>query len=312
MGCRRETERRSGACRFCCWFMLLCSMPRRLKPRSPHEPGRSTKPFVKWAGGKSTLAPRIVTLLRSVRFRRYYEPFVGGGAVFFALLPRSASLSDANPELVNAYTAVRNHVEQVIEQLEGYKARHSKEEYYRARANPPADSAKRAAWFIYLNKTCFNGLWRVNSTGAFNVPIGSYVNPRIVDPAGLRACSEALSAASLRTSDFAESLEGGTDRPSRSDVVYLDPPYDPVSPTSRFTAYTRGGFGVPDQERLADLCRALDKSGVRFVLSDSDTPLVTRLFSGAGFRVEKVAMGRSINSVGTGRGRISESLIWNF
>jgi DNA adenine methylase len=283
------------------------------RARLGHGPGvQSPHPFVKWAGGKASIAPRVVSLIRSSPYGRFFEPFVGGGAVFFELRPAKATLSDANPELINAYREIQKDVEGVITELEVYKRGHSRDQYYFVRSHPPEGKTQRAARFIYLNKTCFNGLWRVNSEGKFNVPMGSYRNPRIVDPPALRACSEALRHVSLSTRDFESVLSTGAGRPVRRDVVYLDPPYDPVSATSSFTSYTKTGFGSRDQARLARVSRALDRRGVRFVLSDSNTEFVRGLYSQDGFQVEQVKMGRSINSVGAKRGKISELLIWNF
>ena len=282
--------------------------PRKGSSRIPKD---RAGPFLKWAGGKSALSEKVVSLARAHPFNRYFEPFVGGGAVFFALAPGESHLSDSNPELVNVYNQVRSHVTQVMEGLARHKLSHSKRYYYATRANPPEDPVARAAWFLYLNRTCYNGLWRVNSKGGFNVPMGSYKNPRILDRERLIAASRALRHAKIVCADFEVALTRSNPRPKLGDIVYLDPPYVPISATSQFTAYTKEDFTEEDQRRLARVVHALVDRGVRVILSNSDTPLARGLFSDRDFTTEIVHMSRAISSVGTGRGKIPELLIYN-
>ncbi len=261
-------------------------------------------PFLKWVGGKTSLLPE---LLRHVpdRLRRYHEPFVGGGALFFALAPKRATLSDNNGELVHCYQQVRDDVYGVLDAL----ARHvyEKEHYQTIRALEPRHltPAARAARFIYLNKTCFNGLWRVNRAGRFNVPIGRYKNPRFHDPSALLAAHHALRGVDLLHSPFEEALAQA--RPGG--FVYLDPPYDPVSATSSFASYTADGFTWDDQKRLAHACIALNRRGVRFLLSNSATSRIRELYRG--FEQRLVRAPRFINSKTESRGRVDELLVFN-
>jgi DNA adenine methylase len=282
------------------------------KPKSPrpHRTNTAT-PFVKWAGGKSSLVPDVLELIRGQPYRRYYEPFLGGGAVFFALQPREAVLSDSNPELINAYSRVKSNVEDVIDLLHVHQAEHSKAHYYSVRSSPPKDPTARAAWFLYLNRTCYNGLWRVNSKGVFNVPMGSYKNPRIVDPDRLRRASKALKNAKIVCADFESVVTRLRPRPVFGDMVYFDPPYVPLSKTSQFTSYTKEDFTDDDQRRLARVATVLNDRGVRVILSNSETPLIRALFPELPFSTEIVHMSRAISSIGSGRGKIPELLIHN-
>src|SRR5437016_6139383 len=209
------------------------------------EPVPAT-PFVKWAGGKTSLLPELLKHVPG-RLRRYHEPFVGGGALFFAVAPRRATLSDANGELVHCWRQVRDDVHGVLDALAGHVYERSRFEAVRALDPLRLSAAERAARFIYLNKTCFNGLWRVNRAGRFNVPIGRYKNPRFHDPTSLIGASHALRGVEIEHAPFEESLA----RTSPGDFVYLDPPYDPISPTASFASYTSGGFSWQDQRRPA-------------------------------------------------------------
>lgn len=266
---------------------------------------------MKWAGGKSSLSAEVLRLVERQPFRRYFEPFLGGGAVFFALHPTYAVLSDSNPDLINAYSQVRSNVEAVIEELGHHEAEHSKTHYYSVRSNPPKTLPARAAWFLYLNRTCYNGLWRVNSKGLFNVPMGSYKNPRIVDHEKLRRASKALKSARIICADFETVITRLRPRPVFGDVVYFDPPYVPLSRTSQFTSYTREDFTEEDQRRLARIATMLNERGVRVVLSNSETPLIRSLFPDPPFSTKVVRMSRAISSVGSGRGKIPELLVHN-
>ncbi len=270
-------------------------------------------PFLKWAGGKTQLLGPIAARLPARIEGRYFEPFLGSGAVYFHLwsegrLGGGALLSDANRPLVETFLAVRDRVGEVIRLLEAHRAAHRRsprEHYYAVRAAEPRGAAARAARWIYLNKTCFNGLWRVNRAGRFNVPMGRYPVPSIPRAEALRAASRALGDAEVRCLPFEEALR----LPRRGDRVYLDPPYAPVSATARFTSYTAGGFGPREQEALADACARLARRGVRFLLSNSDTRSLRSLYCARGFRVDSVPARRAINSVPSRRGEVRELLV---
>jgi len=268
------------------------------------------RPFVKWAGGKTALLPEILERLPE-KIGTYYEPFIGAGAVFFALAAEKrfkyATIGDANRDLIRTYLAISRDVAEVVHFLE--KHVYEEKHYYAMRAKDPEKMpfAAAAARFIYLNKTCFNGLYRVNRKGQFNVPFGDYVNPTICDDANLCAVASALRSVKLTVGahDFEALIDNG--EPRRGDAVYFDPPYAPVSKTSNFTAYAKGGFGDSEQERLRDCFARLDKKGVHVLLSNSDTPLVRKLYKG--FKIEKVQVRRAINSKAAKRGEVGELLI---
>src|SRR5216684_842587 len=267
------------------------------------EPVPAT-PFVKWAGGKTSLLPELLKHVpRPVR--RYHEPFVGGGALFFAVAPRRAVLSDANGELIHCWRQVRDDVHGVLDALSAHVYERSRFEAVRALDPSRLRPAERAARFIYLNKTCFNGLWRVNRAGRFNVPFGRYKNPRFNDPSALISASHALRGVEILHATFEQALL----RASPGDFVYLDPPYDPVSPTASFASYTADGFGWEDQKRLAYSCLLLNRRGVRFLLSNSATPRIRELYRG--FKQRMVRAPRFINSKADGRGRVDELLVFN-
>ncbi|MFQ5896296.1 MAG: DNA adenine methylase, partial [Nitrospinota bacterium] len=223
------------------------------------------------------------------RFHAYHEPFLGGGAVFFHLRPRRAFLSDSNAELIGCYRTVRDRVEELIRALSRH--RYEREHFYEVRSQAPEslDEVERAARFIFLNKSCYNGLYRVNRRGLFNVPFGRYAKPTLCDARGLRTASRALRGVTL----FAEDFEGCLPRVRPGDFVYFDPPYLPLSPTSQFTSYTEGGFSLAEQKRLAGLFRALDARGALLLLSNSDSQRVRELY--AGYRLEVVKAPRAIN-----------------
>ncbi len=261
------------------------------------------KPFLKWAGGKRQLLGDIWPHLPA-RYGRYFEPFIGGGALFFALGPPRAVLTDVNERLIRAYKGVRDDVDTVIELLRGYP--HDATFFYRFRdvdIDKKTD-AQVAAWFVYLNKTGFNGLYRVNRDNKFNVPFGRYANPKICDERALRSCSAALKKAELLMCDFAAAVA----QAKRGDFVYFDPPYVPLSATSSFTSYTKGGFGAEDQERLRDVACKLKKRGVHVLLSNSSAPFVRDLYKGK-FDLVEVSATRSVNSKATARGAITELLL---
>ena len=267
-------------------------------------------PFLKWAGGKRQLLVHIEALLPE-RIDTYFEPFLGGAAVFFRLAAggrfRRAVLADANPELVNCYQAIRDDVDAVIDALGEF--RNNRAQYYRVRRRDPAklSPTARAARLIYLNRCGYNGLYRVNSSGQFNVPFGRYRRPIICDEGRLRAASAALQNADLRCDDFANTLK----RVGRHDFVYLDPPYVPLSPTASFTAYAKRVFGAADQQRLADALRAMGTRKVPALLSNSDCGTTRELYRGFD-RIDRVPARRAINSVGERRGPVDELLVRSF
>jgi len=260
------------------------------------------RPFLKWAGGKAQLVPDLLRHLPAA-YGRYYEPFLGGGVLFFAAHPRRATLTDCNADLIEVYQTVQRDVEALIERLGRF--RNSREHYYAVRAQDPAalPPLERAARFIYLNRTCYNGLYRVNRQGRFNVPFGRYTNPRICDADTLRAASRALRRATVRVSDFAASTRNA----KAGDLVYCDPPFDPLSKTALFTSYTAGGFGADEQARLARTCAELAARGCCVLVSNSDTPLIRELYRG--FRIVELQARRAINRNGHGRGPVTELLI---
>ena len=267
------------------------------------------RPFVKWAGGKSQIVSELERRLPK-KFSRYFEPFVGGGALFFSLQPPQAHLIDVNDELINAYVVVRDHVEDLIVELSSYVYR--KDYFYQVRDADRTSSymtwppIKRAGRFIYLNKTCYNGLYRVNAKGHFNTPFGRYTNPTIVDPENMRACSKALHTVCIEKAHF-ETIE---DHLTAGDFVYLDPPYMPLTATANFTGYASGGFSADMQHRLFRLCCRLDTRGVQFMLSNSASPLITMLYQQ--FRVEYIRAARAINSRASRRGAVEEVIIRNY
>ena len=287
------------------------SLPGLRAPALRSAPLAQPKPFIKWVGGKRRLLDDLLVEIPE-NFSRYHEPFVGGGALFFSLARkvekkgRWATLSDANQRLVRTFRAVRDEVDLVVMKLREYARGHSQEHFYAVRAmNVDAmDDVETAAWFIYLNKTAFNGLYRVNRKGGFNVPIGRYANPRICDEPALRIASWALQGAEIHHEDF------GTvaDRADAGDVVYFDPPYVPASDSANFTSYTRDGFTMADQTRLRDVASDLKMRDVQVMLSNSDTPEVRDLYR-QGFDHKRVLCGRAINCKGGKRGRVGELVI---
>ncbi|HXJ22710.1 MAG TPA: DNA adenine methylase [Polyangia bacterium] len=267
------------------------------------------RPFLKWAGGKRQLLPRILELAPT-RIRTYCEPFIGGGAVFFALAGERrferAVLGDVNPELIGCYEAVRDRAPEVIRLLGGWRNR--EDDYYRVREQRPAQLSptERAARLIYLNRCGYNGLYRVNSEGIFNVPFGRYASVRICDPERLEAASRALRSVELICGDFRTVIEACA--PARQDFVYLDPPYVPISSTASFTAYA-GAFDMEDQRRLAQQLCELAEARVPAVLSNSYCRATLSLYRHDGLLRQRVQARRAINSVATRRGPIAEILV---
>lgn len=268
-----------------------------------------TLPIVKWAGGKRQLLQELINNLPD-NYNRYFEPFIGGGALFFSIQPENAYISDINEELINLYNVIKDDVYTLIKDLKQHK---NTEEYFYAIRNIDRNGkyskwsdAQKASRFIYLNRTCFNGLYRVNSKGEFNVPFGNYSNPRIIDEVNLLNCSKLFQNTEIKCSDFT----GILNYVQKGDFVYFDPPYMPLNETSSFTSYTKSGFGEDMQEKLKDVCDELDNLGVYFMLSNSDMPKINKLYKS--YNVKKVYATRAINSVASKRGKITEVLVRNY
>ena len=264
-------------------------------------------PIVKWVGGKTKLLPELLARMPE-QFNRYYEPFAGGAALFFRLAPKRAVLADSNPDLIGLYTAVANDVGAVIRRLQAHRDAHDEAHYYEMRSrwndrDHEWSTPERAAAFIYLNKTCFNGLWRVNRAGLFNVPIGRYTDPPICVPEALRAAQHVLSRAEIRRADYRTAVRDA----KAGDFLYFDPPYDPVTTTANFTSYTANAFGPDEQRALADTARELVARGCYVMLSNSDTPFMRSIYKG--FRVDRVKCARAINSNAAKRGDVDELII---
>ena len=273
-------------------------------------------PFVKWAGGKGQLLPQIMCHIPQ-KFARYFEPFLGGRAVFFHIAPynRNAILSDINADLINVYIIIRNNVEELIVALKYHQTEYNKSPkryYYELRDSKKVfNNIERAARFITLNKTCYNGLYRVNKNGLFNVPIGRYKNPLICDTNNLRKASMVLRhpGSSLRIGDYKKILG---EKAEKDDFVYLDPPFHPVSNTANFTSYTNNGFTLEDQKDLAVLFKELTRRGCKLLLSNSNTEEIRRLYSDYSHFTEITSANRSINAIGSRRMGHEELLIRNY
>ncbi len=266
--------------------------------------------LVKWAGGKRQLLDQLDPLFPK-KFNNYIEPFIGGGAVALYILdnynPKKAFLSDINNELINCYQSTHEQVDELIEILRKYKKKHSKEVYYKVRAEDPELMSKlsRAARFIYLNKTCFNGLYRVNSKGQFNVPIGSYKNPEVFNELELNQISKLLKKATLKCQSFEKVFKDA----KKGDFVYFDPPYYPLNKSS-FTKYAKNDFLENEQKQLFELFKKLDKKGCFIMLSNSDTKFIKDLYSD--YNIHFVSARRMINCNGANRGKINEVVVTNY
>jgi DNA adenine methylase len=275
------------------------------------------RPFLKWAGGKGQLLDDIDKSM-PVKFNRYFEPFLGGGALFFHLFRRGmvkdAFLSDLNQELVLAYKTVRDSVDELINELQNGMYNWDKDTYYRIRAWDRApewktiDDLRRTARMIYLNRTCFNGLYRVNQAGFFNVPFGRYKNPTICDEENLRAVSRALHNTNIQCIDFEQAVKTA----QKGDFVYFDPPYQPLSATSNFTDYTAEGFGAEEQKKLAQVFQDLHKRDCLVLESNSSSQFIIGLYSSDNFYIEYVKAKRAISCDPNGRGEVNELLIRNY
>ena len=258
------------------------------------------KPFVKWVGGKRSI---LLELLKRIpeQYDSYHEPFMGGGALYFALQPQEAYLSDINFHLVITYQSVKNDTERLIKLLQKHEANHCKEYYLKMREQmgKEKDSTKLASIFIYINKTCYNGLYRVNKSGGFNVPMGNYKNPAIVDTDNLRNCAKVLKNTLIEQHGFEQA------KIYRNDFYYLDPPYHET-----FSNYSNNGFDDDMHAKLADYCKQIDKVGAYFMLSNSDTPFVRELYKG--YTIETVSASRFVSCKSHQRGKENELIIRNY
>ena len=276
------------------------------------------RPFLKWAGGKRQLLPEIVKYVPNMTSKHtYYEPFLGGGALLFELQPPKAVINDSNKELINCYKVIKDSLDELMEELSIDKYSNSETSYYEMRDLDRStkkyeilSEVEKAARIIYLNKTCYNGLFRVNSQGQFNVPFGRYKNPNFLDDAVLKAVNKYLNSndITLLNQDFAEAVKDA----NTGDFVYLDPPYDPVSQTASFTGYDVNGFNRDEQERLKEEFDALHKKGCKVMLSNSCTDFIMDLYKDYQDTIIKVRATRSINSNALKRGRVDEVLVLNY
>lgn len=277
---------------------------------------KKTQPFVKWVGGKRGLLGQLLKKVPE-SFNTYHEPFLGGGAVFFELFSKGLLknkkiyLSDINTELINTYNAVKNQPIELIQKLQNYKKKHTPEFYYQTRALDRESTFSsltnidRAARFIYLNKTCFNGLYRVNKKGYFNTPVGSYKNPNISDKETILNASKALQSAIILNKPFTNTLN----YTSKNDLIYLDPPYYPLNKTSNFTSYNQNAFLEKEQKELFALFKGLHEKKCFVLQSNSNTDFIKQLYSD--YKIDFIQANRFINSKASGRGKINEVLIKN-
>jgi len=283
-------------------------------PNSKYKHNPLAQPYLKWAGGKR----QLLSILRNYfpkNYNHYYEPFIGAGAVFFSLQSKKATINDINGELINCYQVIKTNPEELFYLCQEHKRKNSKEYFYSLRDLDRTESfqdlppLERAARIIYLNKTCFNGLFRVNSQGQFNVPYGDYNNPTVIDNAVLLAVSSYLNQnnVTILEGDYVQAVK----RATKGAFVYFDPPYHPLSDTSSFTGYSVNGFGEAQQTRLKLLCDELDKRGCKILLSNSNAPFIRELYNDSRYEIVEVQATRAINSVGAKRGKISELLVHN-
>ena len=271
-------------------------------------------PVLKWVGGKRQLLNDIIPMIPT-NYSIYVEPFIGGGAVLFELQPKKAIINDFNSELINVYTVIRDYPDELIKELQFHKENNSSEHFYAVREydrKPELFSqmtpVQKAARIIYLNKTCYNGLYRVNSAGQFNSPYGKYKNPNIINETVIRAMSKYFNENNIviKNGDFKDALKGLR----KGAFVYLDPPYMPISSSSSFTGYTENGFDEDKQRELKALCDRLDKKGIKFLQSNSDCEFIRELYNG--YKIKTIKAKRVINSKGNSRGEINEVLIYNY
>lgn len=271
------------------------------------------KPFTKWTGGKRKLLPILKENLPP-KYNRYFEPFIGGGALFFEMAPKNAVINDFNSELINAYIQIKDDPDMLLKLLKEHKQKNSKEYYLEVRSFDRDDrinrmtDVERAARILYMLRVDFNGLYRVNSKNQFNVPYGKYKNPKIVDENTIYEISRYLNKnqISILNVDFEEAVK----EVSMGDFVYFDPPYIPLTETSSFTSYTHEGFSFEDQVRLRDLVVELDKRGAYVMLSNSSSPLSYELYKE--FNLHEVSAVRTNGASTSSRGKIKELLVTNY
>lgn len=282
------------------WIRTLNSSPRTPGTDPSFSLPAPAKPFIKWVGGKRSIIGELLARLPA-GYTEYHEPFVGGGALFFAAQPRNGHISDVNLHLVLGYRAIRDNLDELLDWLRRHERRHNKAYYLRARkrVSRATDPVEVASLFIYLNRTCYNGLYRVNRMGEFNVPMGDYASPTIADEGTLRAASLALRGTTIEQGDFARL------RPRKGAFYYLDPPYHET-----YDGYNGAGFNDARHEELAAFCRRVDATGGKFLLSNSDTEFVRELY--AGFHIEKIDASRSVSCKAHQRGKETELLIRNY
>ncbi len=304
--------------------MAKINSPKKSAVGKPGQPGNQSpsafaKPFLRWAGGKRRLTGLLMESFPDdydSGKNRFFEPFVGGGALAFAtgdssrvpFVPgKNLYINDANPDLVIVYEVVRDQLKELIAELREMSSDVSKKAYEEVRASDPKSKVKRAARFIYLNKTCFNGLWRVNSSGQFNVPWGQLKNPLIYDPEHLANCSIRLQNSTITNESFFKAVKS-----TRSgDVVYFDPPYIPLSTTASFSQYSKADFGLTDHEELAETIKMLTHKGVFVILSNSDTEDTRKIFKGT-LTLRQISMNRSISAASGSRKPVNEVIGTNF
>ncbi len=271
-------------------------------------------PVVKWVGGKRQIINEIVKYIP--KYSTYYEPFLGGGAVLFELQPKTAVVNDINSELISLYEVIKDNVDELIESLREHERKNEEAYFYKIRERDRDKEhydlltpIQRASRLIYLNKTCYNGLFRVNKAGQFNTPFGNYKNPNIVNEYTLKAVSSYFNKAQITFTckDFDEVLKGA----KKGAFVYLDPPYDPVSDTASFTGYDKGGFNQSEQIRLKNTCDKLNEKGIKFLLSNSATDFIKDLYKDK-YIIKTIQAKRAINSKADKRGEIDEVLVMNF
>ena len=267
---------------------------------------QSTQPFVKWVGGKRNLLDQILPRLPE-KFNTYYEPLVGGGAVYFSIAGKvkKSILADTNLDLVLTYKAIQKDPQKLISRLKYHARNHNEDHFYSVREKQKRDPIGIATRFLYLNKTCYNGLYRVNRSGKFNVPIGRYKNPGIVLADNILGCHRALKNTTIHHSDFE------TINPKKDDFVYFDPPYYPINGSS-FTQYTSNGFSEKEQIRLRNFIEAIHRKGVKVMLSNSNTEFIKELYKGKYFKKHLVKAPRFVNSKANQRGNVEELLITNY
>ena len=271
-------------------------------------------PVLKWVGGKRQLLPEIKKHIPK-KINVYYEPFFGGGAVLFEIQPNNATINDINLELMNVYSVIKSNVDDLIKELSKKIYSNNAESYYKIREIDrdknqynKLSGVQKAARIIYLNKTCYNGLYRVNSMGEFNSPFGSYKNPTIVNEVTLRAVSKYFNENNITF--LSVDFENAVKNAKKGDFVYFDPPYAPISKTSNFTGYNESGFGENEQVRLKELCDKLNKKGVKFLLSNSDCEMIHDLYKE--YKIISIKAKRAINSNGSSRGEVGEVLVKNY